>query len=275
MSEIMNKEDSPETALLWKKEQEELLKDWADIANCFRWLHEQSCFKYRSLNNQIALPVIILSTLTGTANFAIKSFVPDNFMTIASAIIGLINILCGVLTTVQTYYQYGELTESHNNASKLWSRLNRTIYIELAINPIKRRHPNDFLKYCIDEYNKLKENSPLIPMDIAATFRDKFQKMQNIFKPDMYDELGGTLMYIDYVSRNLSKHNLEKEQETKVIKVDIDNLSNSDSNSARENIHTELEKFSKTIINKLASPKIISNKDGEPKDLNGTNLKNI
>lgn len=273
MSEIMNKEDSPETALLWKKEQEELLKDWADIANCFRWLHEQSCFKFRSLNNQIALPVIILSTLTGTANFAIKSFVPESYMTIASAIIGLINIFCGVLTTIQTYYQYGELTESHNNASKLWSRLNRTIHIELAINPIKRRHPNDFLKYCIDEYNKLKENSPLIPMDVAATFRDKFQKMQNIFKPDMYDELGGTLMYIDYVSRNLSKQNLEKEQETKVVKVDIDNLSNSDTNSARENIHIELEKFSKEIINKLASPKIINR--GEPKDLNVNDLKNI
>jgi hypothetical protein len=202
MSEIMNKDDNPEVGLLWTREQEELLKDWCDIANCFRWLHEQGSFKYRKINNRIALPVIVLSTLTGTANFGMKSLVPEPSQQLAAAIVGGVNIFCGILTTIQTYFRYAELTEGHSSASKMWSKFQRLINIELAIEPSKRRHPNDFLKFCIDEYDKLKELSPIIPKDIAMEFKHKFKKTINVFKPDIYDHLGQTLTYLDYVSRN-------------------------------------------------------------------------
>jgi hypothetical protein len=202
MSDVMNKDDNPEVGLLWTREQEELLKDWCDIANCFRWLHEQASFKYRKINNRIALPVIVLSTLTGTANFGMKSLVPESAQQLAAAVVGGVNIFCGILTTIQTYFRYAELTEGHSSASKMWSKFQRLINIELAIEPSKRRHPNDFLKFCIDEYDKLKELSPTIPKDIAMEFKHKFKKTINVFKPDIYDHLGQTLTYLDYVSRN-------------------------------------------------------------------------
>lgn len=213
MSDIMNKEDSPETALLWTREQEELLKDWCDIANCFRWLHEQASIKNRQTNNKIALPVIILSTLTGTANFALDSLVSQQYKVLASAVIGGVNIICGILTTIQTYFKYAESTEAHSSASKLWSKFQRVIQIELAIDPAKRKHPNDFLKYCIDEYNKLVETSPLIPEDIAREFKHKFKEVQNIYKPDIYDRLTGTQTYINYLSR--ASYNKQEFQDNK------------------------------------------------------------
>jgi hypothetical protein len=226
MSDVMNKDDIAEYALLWTREQEELLKDWCDIANCFRWLHEQSSFKYRRINNKIALPVIVLSTLTGTANFGMKSLVPESSQQIASAIVGAVNIFCGVLTTVQTYFKYAELTEGHASASKFWSKFQRNLNIELAIEPAKRRHPNEFLKYCIDEYNKLKESSPIIPKDIALEFKNKFKKTQNIFKPDIYDHLGGTLTYLDYVSRNTRSPRKESNiSELQSIRIDSETRS--------------------------------------------------
>jgi hypothetical protein len=220
MSDVMNKDDNPEVGLLWTREQEELLKDWCDIANCFRWLHEQSSFKYRKINNRIALPVIVLSTLTGTANFGMKSLVPAGVQQLASAFVGGVNIFCGILTTIQTYFRYAELTEGHSSASKMWSKFQRLINIELAIEPSKRRHPNDFLKFCIDEYDKLKELSPTIPKDIAAEFKVKFKKTSNVFKPDIYDHLGQTLTYIDYVSRNKTR----RESRNDIAITDIDEL---------------------------------------------------
>ena len=220
MSDIMNKDDNPEVGLLWTREQEELLKDWCDIANCFRWLHEQASFKYRKINNRIALPVIVLSTLTGTANFGMKSLVPEPAQQLASALVGGVNIFCGILTTIQTYFRYAELTEGHSSASKMWSKFQRLINIELAIEPSKRRHPNDFLKFCIDEYDKLKELSPIIPKDIANEFRIKFKKTSNVFKPDIYDHLGQTLTYIDYVSRNKNR----RESRNDMAITDIDEL---------------------------------------------------
>jgi hypothetical protein len=216
----MNKDDNPEVGLLWTREQEELLKDWCDIANCFRWLHEQASFKYRKINNRIALPVIVLSTLTGTANFGMNSLVPSSAQQLAAAIVGGVNIFCGILTTIQTYFRYAELTEGHSSASKMWSKFQRLINIELAIEPSKRRHPNDFLKFCIDEYDKLKELSPVIPKDIAMDFKHKFKKTVNVFKPDIYDHLGQTLTYIDYVSRNKTGNPQRNELHT----TDIDEL---------------------------------------------------
>ncbi len=220
MSDVMNKDDNPEVGLLWTREQEELLKDWCDIANCFRWLHEQASFKYRKINNRIALPVIVLSTLTGTANFGMKSLVPDSAQQLAAAIVGGVNIFCGILTTIQTYFRYAELTEGHSSASKMWSKFQRLINIELAIEPSKRRHPNDFLKFCIDEYDKLKELSPIIPKDIAMEFKHKFKKTINVFKPDIYDHLGQTLTYLDYVSRNKNGNPMKNELHI----TDIDEL---------------------------------------------------
>ena len=31
-----------ETQNIWKREEEELLREWADKAQCFRWLHTKS-----------------------------------------------------------------------------------------------------------------------------------------------------------------------------------------------------------------------------------------
>lgn len=251
----MNKEDSPETALLWTREQEELLKDWCDIANCFRWLHEQASFKNRDINNKIALPVIILSTLTGTANFALDSLVAEQYKVYASAAIGCVNIFCGILTTVQTYFKYAENTEAHSTASKLWSKFQRIIQIELAIDPAKRKHPNDFLKYCIDEYNKLVETSPSIPEDIAIDFKNKFKGVENVFKPDIYDKLTGTQTYINYLSRASSIKQIfeENKNELKSIRIDSDGSVDEKTNIVPE------RRFSYPEM-KLKSNPIFSNK---------------
>ena len=48
------------------------------------------------------IPVIIMSTLTGTANFA-QERVPENYQAIYSIIIGSINIFAGIITTIQQF----------------------------------------------------------------------------------------------------------------------------------------------------------------------------
>ena len=61
---------------VWSEEQEKLLASWSERASGYRWLHSRSEKKYRKCNYAFTIPVIILSTLTGTANFAMDSFVP-------------------------------------------------------------------------------------------------------------------------------------------------------------------------------------------------------
>ncbi len=243
MSDIITKTESPVNALLWTREEEELLKDWSDIANRFRWLHERSAIVYKNKNNKIALPVIMISTLTGTANFGINSLVPAEFIQTAQVVIGGANIFCGILTTIQTYFKYAENSEAHQNASKMWAKFQSIIAIELAIEPSKRKHPTVFLKFCIEEYNKLKEYSPQIPPQIASAFKTIFRK-KNLKLPDIYDEINPTLTYNDYVSRNIrSMNNKEDISVPKTPSSFVD----SEGGSNKEDIEAGLRRFPSAI----------------------------
>ena len=51
----------------WSTEHEQILIEWADKAMCYRWLHSKANSMYSRLNALYTIPVIIISTLTGTA----------------------------------------------------------------------------------------------------------------------------------------------------------------------------------------------------------------
>ena len=98
-----NDNKKKETFIPWTREQEELLAEWAEKGSCYRWLHGRSEKKYRCLNYTFTIPVIILSTLTGTANFAMDSFVPETHKQYASAGVGSVNIFAGILSTLKLF----------------------------------------------------------------------------------------------------------------------------------------------------------------------------
>ena len=66
MSSVENFKD-----VIWEPHHDSIFVDWADKAACYKWLHDKSYLKYSSKRNMFTIPVIIMSTLTGTANFAL------------------------------------------------------------------------------------------------------------------------------------------------------------------------------------------------------------
>ena len=63
----------------WSDEIEDLLSEWAEVAMCYSYLHNYSTRKYKHKYHHLQIPIIILSTLTGTANFATDSYVPVDY----------------------------------------------------------------------------------------------------------------------------------------------------------------------------------------------------
>ena len=59
---------------IWHKQQEKVLKEWSEIGASYRYMHDRAYTMYNAQNLRFALPVIIISTVTGTANFAQGSF---------------------------------------------------------------------------------------------------------------------------------------------------------------------------------------------------------
>ena len=192
--DIKKKDPKKEPKQVWTKALEDLLAEWSDKATCFRWLHSRSEKSYRGKNYLFTIPVIILSTLTGTANFAMDSFVPEENKQIAMACVGSVNIFAGILSTLQNFLRYAELTESHRLAEVSWSKFGRDISIELALDPVRRKPALDFLKVCRAEYDRLIEQSPTIDDKIIANFKYYF-KDAKIRKPDICNGLSKCKIY--------------------------------------------------------------------------------
>ena len=162
--------------LTWTNETEALLQGWADISSCFKWMHENSFRKYSKVNNYFAIPIIILSTVSGTLNVSLQGYVPAQYLNVAQAGIGGLGIFTGILTTLQNLFKYAQLSESHNNVSIGWSKLNRNIQIELSVERSSRKDADSFIKICRSEYDRLIEQSPTIPLDIIDAFKKMFRE---------------------------------------------------------------------------------------------------
>ncbi len=179
----------------WSDEIERLLSEWGEVGLCYSWLHSYSERKYKRKYHNMSIPIIVLSTLTGTANFA-DSYVPNGFKQGFSACVGGLNIFCGILGTLMSFLKYAEIYESHRISCVSWSKFARNIQIELALKDSKRKNARDFLKVSRSEYDRLLESSPNIDQDIIKVFNDKFEsKYPKVSKPIICNGLKEVIIY--------------------------------------------------------------------------------
>lgn len=211
----------------WTVEHENILIEWADKAMCFRWLHSKANIMYSSLNTWYTIPVIVISTLTGTANFA-QDRVPAQYQNLFSMVVGGFNILAGIITTIQQFLKVTQLNEAHRVSSIAWDKFYRNIKIELAKHPDERTDVSHMIKLCKEEFDRLMETSPIIPDKVVNQFTSTFKKMENyniIKKPEICDELISTEKSRNpwATDENVSKKlNLTKLKQTKDKNMVID-----------------------------------------------------
>ena len=156
--------------LNWDDTTEHLLILWADYANCYRWLHDKSFRKLRYMNYLFTIPVILMTTITGTLNFGINSLVSQEYIKLCQILIGLINIFSAIITTLLNFFRYPQESEAHYRSSIHWAKFNRLISTELYLNRENRKDANIFIKMCKIEYEKLMEQSPIIQESIIKEF---------------------------------------------------------------------------------------------------------
>ena len=167
----------------WTYHHEKIFIEWADKAMCYRWLHNSAHIDYKCYNTWFTIPVICISTITGTANFAQERF-QDDMRSLVQIAIGTFNIIAAILTTIQQFLKIGELNEAHRVSSLLWGKFYRDIKVEMAKSPLERKPPSVLLKHCKNEYDRLMEVSPIIPQFTINNFKETFsgKKKQKSYK---------------------------------------------------------------------------------------------
>ena len=158
----------------WHPQQAKLLKSWAEVASSYRWMHNQSYMIYKNKNLWFMLPLIVMSTVAGTANFAQSTF-PETVREYVPQIIGCINLFSAILTTIYQFLKISEFMESHRISSINYGKLARTITIELNL-PTKDRNSGgaECVKVSRTEIDRLIEQSPAIPRNVLNLYASQF-----------------------------------------------------------------------------------------------------
>lgn len=245
--------DNPKVKVEWSPENELIMVEWCDVAQCYKWLNSRSHTHYSKLHAWFTIPAIIFSTISGTASFA-SSSIPEDYQVYAPLIIGSINIFIGILTTIQQYLKISELNEAHRVSSIAWDKFARNIRIELAKHPDERTDAKTFIKICRQEFDRLMETSPDIAESIINEFNKAFigkegtrqrKRFEQLRKPDICDTI---------ISANETRHKWYKELENST--ADDDDIEGKESliaeqKRALEEKEKELKAFSEMEQKKM------------------------
>ena len=229
----------------WTIDHEDILIEWADKAMCFKWMHSRSHAKYNRLNYRYTIPVIIISTLTRTANFA-QQRVPISYQGYFFMIVGFFNILAGIITTIQQFLKITQLNEAHRVSSIAWDKFYRNIKIEISIHPDERMNVNQFIKISKDEFDRLVETSPEIPDDIINEFSIVFKgnfEYDEIVKPELCGKLVSTERSRNQWStiENIAKkNNLKQQQDNKMKQIILTFMDSFSKINGRDPIDSEI-----------------------------------
>ena len=212
----------------WSFEHDELLSNWSDKAACYTWMHDATQRKFRKINMNLGIPVIVLSTISGTANFGISTIFPAGF-NYGNAVIGTLSLITGVISTVSNFLGYAQSEEAHRIAGVQWSKFKRSIETELSINPNERKDASEFIKYSKAELDRLMEQSPTIPQDIIDKFIKTFRKVKDVKMPEICNKLEPTTIYSELY--NARTNNVDNK-----IDALISATKHSETNTADKNI---------------------------------------
>jgi len=173
----------------WHKQQEKILKDWGEASSCYRYMHFKAYQQFKQTNMRFTLPIIVISTLTGTANFAQETF-PESWRTFVPLGIGAMNLVAAIMTTVLQFLKANELMEAHRVASIGYGKLARSIKLELQL-PIYERTQDgmSMVTTCRAEYDRLIEQSPPPPEKAIKLFDQNFpmDKGRGFARPEISD----------------------------------------------------------------------------------------
>jgi hypothetical protein len=178
------------SAVVWNPAIEALIKSLGEKALSLSWLHTRSEKHYNNCNNVLAIPAIILSSITATIG---GTFAGDKTFSYVTTIISTI---VAVITTLNSYFVFAKRAESHRMTAISYSKLYLQINIELSLPRMKRMNVKEFLKVVSEQVQRLNEIQPQVPDKIINDYNKKFKdEPPTISRPEITNGLVDIKIY--------------------------------------------------------------------------------
>lgn len=194
-----NKQDGaastqPLKDLTYNSHLEHLISSEAEKALVLFWLHDRAEKQFSRFSTCITIPVIVLSTLAGTASIGSQTLFGGG--SAASIGIGAISISVGIMNTVSSYFGWAKRAEGHRISAVNYSKLHRWISIELALPRDQRVPAKHFLKEIRSQIDRFNETSPSIPPEIIELFSIKLKNIKDdVSVPEICNNIKAVHIY--------------------------------------------------------------------------------
>ena len=146
----------------------------ANTGQCYAKLSYKSHKEYDQIQSGLSLPVIFLSTIIGTASFTGLSIKYYFYM---SMVIGFVNILISILTTILRYFKISEYSEMYRVAHIAWDSYVREILLVLP--NIKDDEFDEFFNKKLNQFNALVDTTPIFPKRTLKKFEKYVKHINN------------------------------------------------------------------------------------------------
>lgn len=141
------------------KDAETLLRDWLRRARESQHSHHEAGKFCRAINYWFAAPVIIITTVVGTAAFAsIEKQVSDS----AKIWFGVVSLLAAVLSALQTHFQFSERSEKHKSLGATYGNIRREIEEVLSLPPGQRGDMKKVMSRIRERLDAIASEGPVV-----------------------------------------------------------------------------------------------------------------
>lgn len=193
--------------LVWNKSHEQILKKIGEHCIVYEILHRKSSLYYLKQSRRFTVPVIILSTISGTLSFSMDSIpeIARNYVTFG---IGFINIFVGIVSTISSLLLLSENYKLHFSAYSSFGKLARSISCKLELPPEDRSiNGAEYVKEIRIEFENILSKSPTIPKKYIQKYKNKMSSHNNLYQPTI----------IKPVEIQIHEENKEEEEEKFII----------------------------------------------------------
>ena len=177
----------------WSPAIEQLIKKIGEQSLCYNILHRRSQSYYSYYNHFIAIPVIVLSSLTGAATFALSGKEGE----LPSILLGSLSILTGFIQTLGSYYRFAQLSENHRIVGLQYNKMYQTISTQLALAREIRDPAAKILDHLKETIERLQEVAPEIPQYVINAFKRDYKNYTDTSRPNIVNGIDSIMVNVE------------------------------------------------------------------------------
>lgn len=217
-SEIVHRSRTPsihrdDEKYMWNQTHEQTAVNWSEMVQYYSVMHRKAGEYYDTLHQRFGLPIIVLSGVVGTVEFA--SLAQDGcdrtWVNIFAGFLSLLGVIFGVM---YNQLKYDERSLRHTRASNEYESLHYFILEQLSYYRTDRLNVRAFFRSVRERLKILKKIAPDVPFTIRDKYIRDLDKALIPIKPTVAQEPGSHL-------QRPAEEQQESKRNVRDVKIDV------------------------------------------------------